>query len=145
MLVQSRPLFHRQVTATTLSLLSIILLGNYYIWAIGKGREDFLPFSNSVQTHPGVTATNESQPLVAPSPVTVTVVHTATVSPLPTPTATSIPQKFWYKAGPKGITEASGQWINTCLWRNHPTDGRSSPISPPTLTSNPYTAIVPIS
>jgi len=120
MLVQSRPVFHRQVTAATLSLLSVILLGNYYIWAIGNGREYFLPFSNLVQNHPGVLATNKSQPLAAPSPVTVTVVHTTTASPspIPIPTVTSIPQKLWYKAGPKGITEASGQWINTCLWRN---------------------------
>ncbi|KAH7409025.1 initiation-specific alpha-1,6-mannosyltransferase [Cadophora sp. MPI-SDFR-AT-0126] len=104
MLVQSRPVFNKQVTAATLSLLSIIFLGNYYI--------------DSVQHRPGAFASNEPQPLSAPSPVTITVVHTATASPLPTPTVISIPPKLWYKAGPKGITEVSGQWINTCLWRN---------------------------
>ncbi|KAK0109533.1 hypothetical protein ONS95_002220 [Cadophora gregata] len=115
MLVQSRPLFHRQVTAATISLLSIILLGNYYIWAIGNGKKDLSPFGNTLENHP---ATNKSQPFVAPSPVTVTILQTTTASPLPTPTATAIPQKLWYKTGPKGISEASGQWINSCLWNN---------------------------
>ncbi|KAG4440091.1 hypothetical protein IFR05_004434 [Cadophora sp. M221] len=118
MLMQSRGPFNRQVTTATLALLSIILLGNYYIWAIGNGKETFLPFNNSVQNHPEAAASNGSHHLAAPIPVTVTVVQTTTASPLPSPTSTAIPQKIWYKSGPKGINEALGQWIGSCLLNN---------------------------
>lgn len=118
MLIQSRAPFNRQVTTASLALLSIIILGNYYIWAIGNGKEKFLPFNNSVQNHAGVAVSNGSYHLAAPTPVTVTVVRTSTASPFPSPTSTAIPQKIWYKAGPKGISEVSGRWISSCLLNN---------------------------
>ncbi|KAE8452316.1 hypothetical protein EG329_001016 [Mollisiaceae sp. DMI_Dod_QoI] len=34
------------------------------------------------------------------------------------PLATSIPEKIWYKLGPKGLSDKSRDWINTCLERN---------------------------
>jgi mannosyltransferase OCH1-like enzyme len=39
-------------------------------------------------------------------------------STAPTPSATGIPEKLWYKLGPKGLSYESKQWIGDCLTKN---------------------------
>ena len=34
------------------------------------------------------------------------------------PPAASIPEKIWYKVGPKGINNETREWMNTCLEKN---------------------------
>jgi mannosyltransferase OCH1-like enzyme len=52
--------------------------------------------------------------LIAQPPVTVT----ATTTTTPTSTMTAIPEKIWYKLGPKGLSDDAQEWINTCLHKN---------------------------
>jgi alpha 1,6-mannosyltransferase len=34
------------------------------------------------------------------------------------PPATTVPEKIWYKLGPKGLSDESRDWINTCLQKS---------------------------
>jgi mannosyltransferase OCH1-like enzyme len=65
---------------------------------------------------PAQTCTPGSAPVAAP--VTVSVISSA----IPTSSVSAIPEKIWYKLGPKGLSEDSKQWIGDCLMKN-PTYG----------------------
>jgi mannosyltransferase OCH1-like enzyme len=51
--------------------------------------------------------------LVPPSRITIPAPE-VTVTPL----ATAIPEKIWYKLGPRGVTQEAREWINSCLDKN---------------------------
>jgi alpha 1,6-mannosyltransferase len=42
---------------------------------------------------------------------------TVTAAPATTPTP-AIPEKVWYKLGPRGLSDQSREWIDTCLKKN---------------------------
>ncbi len=136
MLLANRHSSFKIFSSVTFISLCVLFFLNYYVFSIGSStRRTFDPFRDSIScpddaknstpaSEAVVTVTMSllPPPVVAPTPVTVTVVTTATVAtsltPYSTPTVTAIPEKMWYKLGPKGLSDDSKGWIDSCLRRN---------------------------
>lgn len=132
MLLSSRPASFKILSSATLITLCLVLFLNFYVFNIGSSGRRFDPFrdssagcdpdarpkAGSISASPEavvtVTMSLFPPPVAAPTPVTVTV----TSSPFSTPTATSIPEKIWYKLGPKGLSKDAKGWIDSCLKKN---------------------------
>ncbi|CZR58328.1 related to alpha-1,6-mannosyltransferase [Phialocephala subalpina] len=52
------------------------------------------------------------------TPIPVPPSRTTTSALETTPSATAIPEKIWYKLGPRGLTQQAREWINSCLDKN---------------------------
>ncbi|PQE09915.1 Initiation-specific alpha-16-mannosyltransferase protein [Rutstroemia sp. NJR-2017a BVV2] len=52
--------------------------------------------------------------ITLPSPLS----QTTTSAPKSTPSVTAIPEKIWYKLGPRGMTKQVREWVESCLDKN---------------------------
>ncbi|OWP05704.1 hypothetical protein B2J93_1753 [Marssonina coronariae] len=136
MLLSNRSSQFRQYAASICALLLLVTFGHYYFWTTGSLRRltstsaqyNYVSYKNTTKplvAAPTVTVT--AHEVVAPPPHTITIHEFATtISSDPTrppqvesvPIATSIPQKIWYKSGPKGVSSDAAVWMGTCLERN---------------------------
>jgi alpha 1,6-mannosyltransferase len=133
MLLSSRPSSFKLFSSVTLISLAIVLFLNLYIFNSTSGPRYFDPFrtatscdSDTTPKHGSVSAAQEPvvtvtmsllpPPVAAPTPTIISVTITSSVVSMPTPT--SIPEKIWYKLGPKGLSKDAKQWIDSCLTKN---------------------------
>ncbi|KAK2630004.1 hypothetical protein QTJ16_000824 [Diplocarpon rosae] len=123
----------RQHTAGISALLLVLAFGHYFIWTRGSlwrltrdsRPSDYVTYENTTSSDivtPTVTITFQ-EPAATLPPATVTItVHEPAATILqpaePVPIATSIPQKLWYKSGPKGVSDEAAQWMESCLGKN---------------------------
>jgi alpha 1,6-mannosyltransferase len=128
MLIPNRPGSLKAVTsAAVFSLLFIYFFT--YVFPLRTHYASYDPFHSSssscdpdsalvlnasAKAAPPSTITVSVEVLISQAPVTVT----ATTATTPTSTATAIPEKIWYKLGPKGLSDDAQGWINTCLNKN---------------------------
>jgi alpha 1,6-mannosyltransferase len=132
MLLSSRPpTFKILLSAVCISILCFVFFLNYYAINSGSNGRRFGsledvsscdPYaklgSNSVALPPPVVTVTMSlvpPPVASPTPVTISV--TVTSSTL-SPTSANIPEKIWYKLGPKGLNKDAKGWIDSCLKKN---------------------------
>jgi alpha 1,6-mannosyltransferase len=83
--------------SSTLTLIALLLIFFFpsYIWPVHSEKTIPIP--------------------VPPSRTTTSAPET---TPTPTPSPTGIPEKIWYKLGPRGLTQQTREWIDTCLNKN---------------------------
>ena len=124
-MLRVRPHVAKLVFASALlALLSLGLFLEYTHFYPKLGRPTFNSFAQYTEylnSHKSI-----ANPLPSTTPVVVSTVtqpaqiSTTTVTTTATllPTSTSIPEKLWYKTGPKGIPSESSEWISQCIERN---------------------------
>lgn len=116
------PLFHILYVLTMMRLYPLTLMSRWLFSAvfICLGFWFFvhhcsLCSAGSLGALPTPTSSRSCTPLIASNPA-VTITTTSTTPPLPS--ATGIPEKLWYKLGPKGLSEDSRKFIEDCLTKN---------------------------
>jgi len=128
MLLTTRPTSFKIFSTAALVSLLVVFCFNWYIWGLGGDRRFFDPFADSkcgseaglvaaecVQAT--VTITLDHTISVTPAPITITITS-GTKTQTSLPTATAIPEKIWYKLGPKGLSDDTKGWISSCLDKN---------------------------
>lgn len=88
--------------------LCMIFFLNYHIGSLSDGKGATYGRLNQASTTNGPTLA---------SPAT-TLSSSTTPSTAQAPSATAIPEKIWYKLGPKGLSNQLREWIDTCLKAN---------------------------
>ena len=93
MLLSARHLTLKISSIVIFVALVLIVFFPSYIWPITDEQSILIP--------------------IQPSPTTP-------VSPAPTatPSAVEIPEKIWYKLGPRGVSQKAREWIDSCLDQN---------------------------
>jgi alpha 1,6-mannosyltransferase len=107
MILSNRPYTLKLLFSSTLLItLCVLFFFDYPTWG-----HDNLKIWGSFHA-PAQTCTAGSAPVAVP--VTASVVSSA----VPTSSVSAIPEKIWYKLGPKGLSDDSKQWISDCLMKN---------------------------
>jgi alpha 1,6-mannosyltransferase len=107
MILSNRPYTLKLLFSSTLLItLCVLFLFDYPTW----GHDNLKTWSSFHA--PAQICTPGSAPVAAP--VTVSVISSA----VPTSSVSAIPEKIWYKLGPKGLSDDSKQWIGDCLMKN---------------------------